>query len=299
MHVALHRRKKDLAARFADAGLLGGHEGQKVRDGLLHGARAFHHLRQEHLARAEEVAHHAHASHKRSLDDSNGLAEFQTRLFDIGDYKIRNAVDEGVLQPLLDGVFTPAQIFRALLAFAFDLSGDLDQTLGGVGTAIPDHIFHALAHIRGNVGIDAKLSGVHNAHVEAGADSVVQEHGVHRLAHGIVTPEREGQIGDAARDVRAWTSGLETWDGFDEVFGVAVVLLHAGGHGEHVGIENDIARFEAGLVDEQTVGALADLHAPLDGDSLAFFVEGHHDDGGAVPLHSTCLGQEFFLAFLE
>jgi hypothetical protein len=37
-------------------------------DGLLHHAGGFHHLRQEHLARAEQVADDVHAVHQRAFD---------------------------------------------------------------------------------------------------------------------------------------------------------------------------------------------------------------------------------------
>ena len=43
--------------------------GQQVGHGLLHHAGAFHHLGQEHLARAKQVAHHVHAVHQRAFDD--------------------------------------------------------------------------------------------------------------------------------------------------------------------------------------------------------------------------------------
>ena len=92
-----------------------------------------------------------------------------------------------------------------------------------------------------------------------GRDGVVEEHRVHGLAHRIVAAERERQVGNAARDARARTGRLDARDGLDEILGVAVVLFHAGGDGQHVGIEDDVARIEAGLIDQQAIGALADL----------------------------------------
>jgi hypothetical protein len=41
----------------------------QIGDRLLHHAGRFHHLRQEHLARAEQVADHVHAGHQRAFDD--------------------------------------------------------------------------------------------------------------------------------------------------------------------------------------------------------------------------------------
>ena len=50
-------------------GLLRLHERQQVGDRLLHDAGALDHLRQEHLAGAEQVADDVHAVHQRAFDD--------------------------------------------------------------------------------------------------------------------------------------------------------------------------------------------------------------------------------------
>ncbi len=68
----------------------------------------------------------------------------------------------------------------------------------------------------------------------------------------------------------------------DEVDAVVGVLLDAGGEGEAVGVEDDVLGREADLVDQDPVGALADLLAALEVVGLAVLVEGHHDRGGAV-----------------
>jgi hypothetical protein len=59
----------DVAATGDAALLLGLDVGQQVGHGLLHHARALHHLGQEHLALAEQVAHDVHAGHQRAFDD--------------------------------------------------------------------------------------------------------------------------------------------------------------------------------------------------------------------------------------
>ena len=68
----------------------------------------------------------------------------------------------------------------------------------------------------------------------------------------------------------------------DELDGVVVVLLDAGGDGEDVRIEDDVGRIEADFVDEDVVGARADRHLALDRVGLALLVEGHDDHGRAV-----------------
>ncbi len=92
---------------------------------------------------------------------------------------------------------------------------------------------------------------------------------------------------------------LDPADGLDEIHGVIVVLLHAGGDGQDVGIEDDVLGREAGLLGQDFVGAGANFLAALEGVGLAALVEGHDDDGGAVTADEAGLLDEFFLAFLE
>jgi hypothetical protein len=82
--VALHGGHQDLAARLLPAAfLLGVHERLEVGHGALHDARALDHLREEHLAAAEEVAHHGHAVHQRPLDDVERLRQLRARLLGV------------------------------------------------------------------------------------------------------------------------------------------------------------------------------------------------------------------------
>ncbi len=62
VHVALDGSEQDLAGRGALALVLV-HERQQIGDGLFHHARGFDHLRQEHLALAEEIADDVHPRH--------------------------------------------------------------------------------------------------------------------------------------------------------------------------------------------------------------------------------------------
>ena len=70
VHVALHGGDNHLAV--AGAFLFAGFDvGLKIRYRLLHHASGFHHLRQEHLALAEQIADHVHAVHQRAFDHLN------------------------------------------------------------------------------------------------------------------------------------------------------------------------------------------------------------------------------------
>jgi hypothetical protein len=93
--------------------------------------------------------------------------------------------------------------------------------------------------------------------------------------------------------------GLETADGLEVRDGVSGVLLHAGGDGEDVGIEDDVLRREPRLLGEQPVGAGEDLHPALHRVRLALLVERHHHGRRAVATAQPSLAQELRLALLE
>ena len=60
---------------------------------------------------------------------------------------------------------------------------------------------------------------------------------------------------DTPPETLAWGEvGFDPACGFDEVDGVVVVLFHAGGDGEDVGVEDDVFRREADFIDEHAVG---------------------------------------------
>ena len=154
-----------------------------------------------------------------------------------------------------------------------------------VGPAVEDHVLARVAKLLRDLVVDLELARVDDAHVHAGLDGVVQEHRVHGLAHRLVAAEGEGEVADAARDLDVRAAGLDLARRLDEIDAVIVVLLDARRDGEDVGIEDDVLGREADLVDQDPVGALADLDLALPGVGLALLVERHDDDGGAVAAH--------------
>jgi hypothetical protein len=206
VHVALDRRHDDLAvvlARIARAQLFGFDVGQQPGDRLLHHARGLHHLRQEHLACAEQIADHVHARHQRAFDHVQRARGLQARFLGIGvDVRI-DAVDQRMREAVAHRLFAPAQVFDLLLAFlALEAFGDLEQALGAVAAAIEHDVLDALAQLRVDVVVERQCTGVDDAHVHARGDRVVQEHDVDRLPHGFVAAEGEGDVRHAAGDVR-------------------------------------------------------------------------------------------------
>ena len=190
---------------------------------------------------------------------------------------------------VLDGLF-----LRAAHAV-----GHFEQSLCRVRTPVEHHVLDGFAQIERDVLIDAQLSGVDDSHVHAGAGGVVEEDGVNRLAHGVVSPEREGDVAYASADVGEWETPPELARRLDERDSVAVMLLDAGGDGEDVGVEDDVLGREADLLGQDAVGTFADGDLALDRVGLAALVERHNDDSRSVTPDDARLPDELVLALLE
>ena len=184
------------------------------------------------------------------------------------------------------------------VASPWTVDGEGDEPVGRVGPAVEDDVLDVLEQVGRDVLVDDELAGVDDAHVEPGPDRVVEERGVHRLAHDVVAAEREREVRDAAARARARAALLDQRQRLDERLREAVVLLDPGRDGEHVRVEDDVLRREA-VADEQVVGAAADLDLALDRVGLALLVERHHDDAGAVAPDPARLLEERLLALLE
>ena len=308
--IALDRRHQDLAGRLPRAGLAIGalfslHVGQQHGDRLLHHAGGLHNLRQEHLAGAKEVADHVHAGHQRPFDDMQRPFGALARLLRVGLDEFGDAVDEGVFEALFHRPVAPGEIaLPGLLgAGALEAFGDFQHALcgsaAGLRRTVQHHVLAGLAQLRLDRIVNGELAGIDDAHVHARLDGMVEEDGVHRLAHRLVATEGEGQVGYAAgnMDVRQRRGDLARR--LDEIDAVIVMLLDTGGDREDVGIEDDILGREARDFGQQLVGAGADFHLARPGIGLAGLVEGHDDDGRAIGAHQFRMMKEGFFAFLQ
>ena len=303
VHVALHRGHQHLAARFsgvAAAGLFGFDVGNQVGDGTFHHPGRLHHLRQEHLAGAEEVADHVHAGHQRAFDDVQRTARLLPCQFGVFFDEAVDAVHQGVADAPVHRPVAPGQVlgahFALLRLVLFRLG---QQAFGAVAAAIEHHVFDRLAQGRVQVVVQGQGAGVDDAHVHAGTDGVVQEHAVDGFAYGVVAPERERDVGHATGDVAVRKTPLELARRLDEGHGVTIVFLDAGGDGEDVGVEDDVLGRQARFIDQQRMGSAADGDLALEGVGLALFVEGHHHHRRAVPPGLARLRQEGGFAFLH
>ena len=148
-----------------------------MRHRLFHDARAFDHLRQEHLALAEQIAHDVHARHQRAFDHmqrSPALGQhILIRFFGVFGDEIGDAMHHGVAQALLHRGrlvrrAAPLQFFALVPGRALGVFGDLDQALAGVGPAVQHHVFNPFAQLGLQVVIYTDHAGIDDAHVHAG-----------------------------------------------------------------------------------------------------------------------------------
>ena len=303
VHIALHGRHEDLAcgrATRAASGLFSLHIGHEHGHGLFHHPRRFHHLGQEHLARAKEIADHIHARHERAFDDVERPYGGKPRFLHVGVDKFGDAIHQRIFKTLGHGLFAPGQIL--LLGFdalALELIRDGQQPLGGIRAAVEHHILAGLAQLRRDLLIDLKRARIDDAHVEPGADGVEEEHRMHGLAHGIIAAKREGEIGDAAGHMGMGQTGANGPRRLDEIDAVIVVFLDARGDRENIGIEDDVLGREAHLLGQHLVSARADLDLARERVGLALLIKGHDDNGGPIAAHEARLFDEFRLALLE
>ena len=314
VHVALDRGHHDLALApdILACGLVafffGFDVGQQVRHGLLHHAGRFDHLRQKHLALAEQIAHHIHAGHQRAFNHVQRAAAFLhdllVGLFGVLGDEVGNAMHQRVAQARVDGrrVFgcsPPLQFLRIVLGRAAGTFGDLQQALGRVGAAVQHHIFHARAQLGLQLVVHTDHARVDNAHIHARGNRVVQKHGVDRLAHRVVSAETETHVAHAAAHLGAGQMLLDPAHRLDKVHGVVGVLLNAGGNRKNIGVEDDVFGRKPHLVHQHAVGAFANGDLACIGIGLALLIKRHHHGGRAVAFAKRGLALELGRALFQ
>ena len=202
---------------------------------------------------------------------------------------------------LLDRAVAPffGLLFIHYLAGALQRFAVLYQALGRVGTAVQQHVLDQHLQLRLNLLIDLEHPGIHDAHVHAGCDGVIKKRGVHGLANFVIASKTERDVRDAAAHLRVRQVGLDPARGVDVVHRVVVMLLHAGGNGEDIGIEDDVFGRKSDLVDQDPVSALADADLVLVSRGLALFVEGHHHRRRAIFEHCRGVLAKLLFAFFQ
>ena len=95
-----------------------------------------------------------------------------------------------MLETLFHRLFTPGEVFLDRLALlAAILVCDFQQALGGIRAAIKDDILDAFSKLRINLVINVELARIHNAHIHARRNGVIEEDRVHGAAHRLVAAE--------------------------------------------------------------------------------------------------------------
>ena len=122
---------------------------------------------------------------------------------------------------------------------------------------------------------------------------------MHSFTQEIVAAERERQVAHSATHMGPWQIFFNPSRGPDEVESIAVVLLHTGGNGQHIGVEYDIAWLDARLLCQKLVGAPADFYLALVGGGLSLFVKRHDHHGRSVLINGTRVTQKDPLALFQ
>ena len=223
---------------------------------------------------------------------SSARAGASPRLLRVVDDLIGDAVHEREAEPATDILLAPGVALLLPLGAGARVAvtlGNFEQALGGVGPAVEQHILDRGPERLRQILIDRELAGIDDPHVHAGARRVIEERRMHRLAHGVVSAERERDVRNPTGDADMRPPGLDPACGLDEGARVVVVLRNAGGDGEDVGVEDDVAGGEPDTLGEQAIGALAYGELALWRLCLSPLVEGHDHDGRAVALHQPGL----------
>src|SRR6185437_2308378 len=299
--IALHGCDHDssVAARGAVLALLDERDQMGYRP--LHHACAFHDLRQEHLARAEQIADDVHAIHQRAFDDLQRTLEGAPRFLRVLDHEIIDPLDQSMLESLRHRERAPLQVRLTLATGAFSLEpgSHFQQLLRCIRTPVQHDVLHHGAQIRGDLLVDGELAGVDDSHVHASGDRVVEEHRVHRLAYRVVAAEGERDVAHPTAHHHTRHPRLDLASRLDKSQPITVVFLDTRGDGKDVRIEDDVLGRKDHLLDQDPVGTLADRHPALDGIRLALLIEGHDHDRGTIQTHLAGVLDEHRFAFLQ
>ena len=131
----------------------------------------------------------------------SGLAVFLPRFFGVGLDVIGDALDQRVRQALFDRAAAPGIFFDLRLSL---LPSPSRRTPAGArsqsGRRFSSTSSTSSQQVLGNLFVDRELAGVHDAHVHAARNRVIEKRGVHRFAHDIVAAEGKRNVAHAAAD---------------------------------------------------------------------------------------------------
>ncbi len=138
MNIPFDRSHENLAVGLRCLGLLRLDVGLQVSHGLFHDTGALDHLREKHLAVAEEVADHVHAVHQRAFNHLDRPVESVPRFLGVLYDPGIDTFDQCVLNAFRYRSVSPGEVFdtrTATAAVTVDL-GEFQQSLCRVFVAI-------------------------------------------------------------------------------------------------------------------------------------------------------------------
>ena len=147
--------------------------------------------------------------------------------------------------------------------------------------------------------VNPQLPRIYDAHVHTRLDGVVQKHRVNGLSDGFIAPKRKRHVRHAAAYFGVGQMGFYPARGVNKINGVVVVFFNARADGQNVGVKNNILWFEPHLIDQNPVGAFADLNSTFVVIGLALLIKGHHHHRRAVAFHFLGRFYKFFFAFFQ
>ena len=268
----------------------------------LHGAGTLHHLRQEHLSLAEQLSDAVDALHERAVDNGNGAAKHLVSLSKhignaVGDSAFnharqsRHGVDRGIDS-------SACRLLRHF--FANKAACHFNKRLGGIGMAAQNHVFDGGAQFGRHIVVRQDAAGIHNCHIHAARNGMVEKHRVHGLAHIVVASERKRQVAHTAANLCSRQILLNPLHCKQEVKSIAFMLLDACGNGEYIRVENNVLRVEIDAARcENVVGAAAYGNLAVESVGLSVFVECHHHHRSAHLPDVACMGNKLLLAVFQ
>ena len=281
---------------FVDIGLQQGY-------GILHDLGRFHHLRQEHLSLAKQLADMFHRLHQRLFDDIDGATVFCQCLRDVLRQVFADTLAQGIGQTLLDGfgapISNPAWRTCGLTSRTGEYSSsEGDEAFGGTVVGIQNDILYGLKQRGFDVIVDLQHARVDDGHIQSFADGMIEEYGMHGLAYLIITTETERQIADATAGLGQRQVFLDPTHGTDEINAVGLMFLQTSTHAEDIDIEDDILSRKSDAC-QQLVGPFCNSNLTFVGGCLSLLVEGHHHHCRSQPTQFTGLANESLLTVLQ
>ena len=189
-----------------------------------------------------------HGLHQRLFYHVDGTAVLLQRLGNVVSQMAVVTLAQGIQQPLLYCLAAPRWTRRRTSGnggrTCQEFTRKRNQALRSFVVLVQDDVLHGLQQRGLYVVVHLQHARIHDGHVQSFADGVVEEYGVHGLAHLVVTAETERQVAHATAGLRLWQVLLNPTDGTDKVHPVGLVLFQSRSNGQDVHVEDDILWWE-------------------------------------------------------